>query len=263
MLNNPIRYIDPSGHIPLSTGGTLQIGSSGKQVTQLQTALRNSGYNISVDGKFGPQTQAAVNAFKNSHGLSNSGSYAGVVGGTTWGALTSGKGGSNSSKKTSSSSTYQGTGKTGTAPPAPVKPNASQGGSSLSGNISKVGNVTTIAEGASKGFELADAAKTFGKANTALNIAQTVADGYEQTQKNQPVWKGVAKVAGHFVINAGTGLIVGSLAVVHGAAYVGSFGPEAPLTYPVITVSGTTSIYYTIKVGDMVQSQFDEWIDSP
>jgi len=148
---------------------------------------------------------------------------------------------------------------------APVSPNSKAGGNNpkiTSNDVGKVGNVTTISEGALKGFELTDAAKTMGRANFVMNLAQTGLDGYEQTQKQQPVWKGVAKTAGHFAINAGTGFVVGSLAVAHGAAYVGTFGPEAPLTYPVITLSGGASIYATIKAGDKLQSTFDDWIDN-
>jgi RHS repeat-associated protein len=106
--NNPVKFIDPSGHIPLPTGGTLRSGSKGNQVTQLQTALRSNGYNIKVDGIFGSQTLAAVNAYKNKNGLSNTGIYSGVVGGTTWASLT---GGSSQRSSGSSGGTLSGKGK--------------------------------------------------------------------------------------------------------------------------------------------------------
>ncbi len=62
---------------------TLRQGARGPAVTQLQQKLRAKGYNISVDGDFGPNTAAAVRAFQQSHGLG----VDGVVGPNTWAKL--------------------------------------------------------------------------------------------------------------------------------------------------------------------------------
>ncbi|MBN1210761.1 MAG: peptidoglycan-binding protein, partial [Myxococcaceae bacterium] len=48
---------------------TLKLGAKGAAVTQLQQALRNKGISVSVDGDFGPKTQAAVKSFQASRGL--------------------------------------------------------------------------------------------------------------------------------------------------------------------------------------------------
>jgi putative chitinase len=55
--------------------GTLQIGSSGPQVEQLQRALAAAGFNPGgTDGSFGPATKAALMAFQAKHGLRADGS---------------------------------------------------------------------------------------------------------------------------------------------------------------------------------------------
>ncbi|MCB9764370.1 MAG: peptidoglycan-binding protein [Alphaproteobacteria bacterium] len=48
----------------------LQRGSRGGQVSTLQTLLRRHGHTVSVDGDFGPKTEAAVRAFQKARGLS-------------------------------------------------------------------------------------------------------------------------------------------------------------------------------------------------
>ncbi len=62
---------------------TLKRGSTGSEVRELQTLLNNNGANLSVDGKFGPKTYAAVKAYQKSNGLS----VDGIVGNNTWGSL--------------------------------------------------------------------------------------------------------------------------------------------------------------------------------
>jgi lysozyme len=62
---------------------TLQNGSSGGEVTMLQRALSLLGYSCTVDGSFGPGTQAAVEQFQTAEGLS----VDGVVGPNTWAKL--------------------------------------------------------------------------------------------------------------------------------------------------------------------------------
>ncbi len=73
-------------------------GSQGDEVKELQTQLNKNGYNLSVDGKFGPETQKAVKAYQKAKGLS----VDGVVGSNTWGALL-GSGNSLNSSATSGS----------------------------------------------------------------------------------------------------------------------------------------------------------------
>ncbi len=49
---------------------TLRVGSSGAEVRQLQQMLQSAGYNTGgVDGKFGPNTRAAVVAFQRASGI--------------------------------------------------------------------------------------------------------------------------------------------------------------------------------------------------
>lgn len=47
----------------------LKQGSRGDEVTRLQRKLDELGYAVAVDGKFGPDTQAAVKSFQEAHGL--------------------------------------------------------------------------------------------------------------------------------------------------------------------------------------------------
>jgi len=67
----------------LTSSATLRQGARGPAVTQLQQKLRAKGFNVSVDGDFGPNTAAAVRAFQQSRHLT----VDGVVGPGTWGAL--------------------------------------------------------------------------------------------------------------------------------------------------------------------------------
>ncbi|MFA5576549.1 MAG: LysM peptidoglycan-binding domain-containing protein [Tissierellaceae bacterium] len=67
-----------------STCPTLRMGSRGASVTQLQTLLRNAGFDPGpIDGIFGTRTQAAVIGFQRSRGLVPDG----IVGINTWTAL--------------------------------------------------------------------------------------------------------------------------------------------------------------------------------
>lgn len=63
---------------PKYPGRLLKLGSTGKSVELVQKAL-----GIVIDGRFGPQTDAAVRAFQKEHGLL----VDGIVGPYTWGAL--------------------------------------------------------------------------------------------------------------------------------------------------------------------------------
>lgn len=64
----------------LSSTPTLRQGSRGATVSQLQQKLKAKGFNVTVDGDFGPKTTAAVRAFQQSRGLGADG----VVGPNTW-----------------------------------------------------------------------------------------------------------------------------------------------------------------------------------
>lgn len=55
-------------------------GATGHPVRTLQWMLRQRGYAVTVDGIFGPQTEAAVKAFQRSRGLTADG----IVGPVTW-----------------------------------------------------------------------------------------------------------------------------------------------------------------------------------
>jgi len=75
---------------PAGTGGgtatsrpELALGAQGPAVVELQTLLNQRGYDVAVDGDFGPQTRAAVTAFQRAKGLA----VDGIVGPQTWGAL--------------------------------------------------------------------------------------------------------------------------------------------------------------------------------
>ena len=62
---------------------TLQRGSKGSAVSELQTILNKNGYNLSVDGDFGEKTEAAVRDYQQKSGLG----VDGIVGVNTWGKL--------------------------------------------------------------------------------------------------------------------------------------------------------------------------------
>jgi hypothetical protein len=62
---------------------TLRQGATGGDVNYLQRRLREYGYNVEVDSKFGPKTASAVRAFQNANGLVPDG----IVGPATWAAL--------------------------------------------------------------------------------------------------------------------------------------------------------------------------------
>lgn len=62
---------------------TLRKGSRGLYVEELQDMLDKRGYTLKVDGKFGSETEEAVEAFQADNGLK----VDGVVGSKTWGKL--------------------------------------------------------------------------------------------------------------------------------------------------------------------------------
>jgi len=69
---------------PVHACPTLRRGSTGPSVRELQTLLRNAGFDPGpIDGDFGPRTEEAVKAFQKSKGLVQDG----IVGILTWTAL--------------------------------------------------------------------------------------------------------------------------------------------------------------------------------
>jgi peptidoglycan hydrolase-like protein with peptidoglycan-binding domain len=67
----------------LMAGPTLRRGASGHYVTYAQTRLGKHGISTTIDGKFGPGTEAAVKKFQSAKKLTADG----VIGRTTWDAL--------------------------------------------------------------------------------------------------------------------------------------------------------------------------------
>jgi hypothetical protein len=71
-------------HVTLPASGTLSNGDSGPEVTSLQKALNQLGYDVGTpDGDFGSKTETAVSAFQSAHNLTPDG----IVGETTAKAL--------------------------------------------------------------------------------------------------------------------------------------------------------------------------------
>lgn len=62
---------------------TLRKGSKGADVTALQEALQSAGFDLAIDGVFGPETQKCVRSFQRRQGLESDG----IVGPLTWSAL--------------------------------------------------------------------------------------------------------------------------------------------------------------------------------
>lgn len=88
----------------------ISYGSRGSDVSDLQKLLNQSGYNLDVDGSFGPKTRDAVRDYQEKNNLS----VDGIVGDQTWGSL----------RKVSSSSSSAG--KSTSADPASFKYGAYQ-----------------------------------------------------------------------------------------------------------------------------------------
>lgn len=72
-----------AGQTPLCPSPFLRQGSKGAAVRTMQQRLSDLGYNVSIDGNFGPGTNAAVIACQVKNGLTGDG----IVGPNTWAAL--------------------------------------------------------------------------------------------------------------------------------------------------------------------------------
>ena len=68
-----------------SPSDNVRRGDTGPGVEQIQTALNAAGYDLEVDGIFGPQTDRAVRDYQTKNGLT----VDGIVGNMTWGKLSS------------------------------------------------------------------------------------------------------------------------------------------------------------------------------
>ena len=76
-----------NGTLGAGTAGSLTgSNTSGHTTQEVQTALNKFGYNLVVDGIYGPATTAAAIAFQKGHGLTADG----IVGPVTWAALVGG-----------------------------------------------------------------------------------------------------------------------------------------------------------------------------
>ena len=102
-----------------SSGGSsttypvLRVGSTGSAVSQLQQALVNKGYSLSVDGAFGPLTRSAVISFQSNVGITADG----IVGPVTWSKLGTSSGSYTGGTSGGTSTSYPGllrVGSTGT-----------------------------------------------------------------------------------------------------------------------------------------------------
>ena len=93
VVEHPVRsYVTQSDWMSLLTrgasGGTLQSGSSGADVTRVQRALNAAGSPaLNITGEYGERTENAVGAYQQSVGLPATE----IVGTRTWAALRSGK----------------------------------------------------------------------------------------------------------------------------------------------------------------------------
>ena len=67
----------------LSPWPVVQNGSQGHPIRTLQLLLRARGHNLTVDGMFGPATEAAVKAFQTSKGMTADG----ILSAQTWSTL--------------------------------------------------------------------------------------------------------------------------------------------------------------------------------
>ncbi|MDY6940142.1 MAG: peptidoglycan-binding protein [Cyanobacteriota bacterium] len=68
---------------PLYPLPTLRLGRSGEEVRYLQALLHDFGYAIAADGRFGPNTEAALKQFQRRYGLL----VDGIAGRNTWSLL--------------------------------------------------------------------------------------------------------------------------------------------------------------------------------
>jgi putative chitinase len=68
-----LEAIAVAGSDPAAIASVLRRGSKGEQVVSLQTALRSRGYDLAIDGDFGPATEVALMHFQKAKGLAATG----------------------------------------------------------------------------------------------------------------------------------------------------------------------------------------------
>lgn len=99
----------------MATYNQIGYGSKGSDVTELQKLLNNNGYNLTVDGIYGSNTQAAVKDYQQKNNLA----VDGIVGENTWGALTA----ANTTQPAPSTGTPATNATTNSAAPSPTTTN--------------------------------------------------------------------------------------------------------------------------------------------
>ncbi len=67
------------GASPAAEASAFQIGDQGSDVAEIQTALSRLGYDVAVDGSYGPGTAAAVRAFETANGMDPDGLVGPIV----------------------------------------------------------------------------------------------------------------------------------------------------------------------------------------
>ena len=90
----------------MGANNLLRRGMRGDLVSQTQTALKDAGYDVDIDGIFGPQTETAVKDYQKNNGLD----VDGVVGPQTQSALKGNTGGGGTTNKTNTANKPAGTG---------------------------------------------------------------------------------------------------------------------------------------------------------
>lgn len=98
------------GRVVTSPSDSVHRGDTGSGVKQIQTALVARGYKVSVDGKFGAQTETAVKAFQAKVGIKQDG----IVGPATWSRLKPGAGTTTTTVKGATTTTVKKSGTTTT-----------------------------------------------------------------------------------------------------------------------------------------------------
>lgn len=69
------KALADQGIVAAEPDGMLRMGSKGARVREMQTLLVRAGYQVRVDGDFGPSTKAALKQFQQAHGLKVDGIY--------------------------------------------------------------------------------------------------------------------------------------------------------------------------------------------
>ena len=71
------------GAVSVASAAAFRVGDEGSEVLAIQKQLANLGYDVPVDGDYGPATVDAVKSFQNAQGMESNG----LVGSATYSAL--------------------------------------------------------------------------------------------------------------------------------------------------------------------------------